>query len=51
MAIVMESAKLSVPVPPVMGDNVPLEIQQYIIQVHDYLNAVSRDLKKIGDLV
>lgn len=51
MAVVLEIKTLPVPVPPVMGDDIPLEIKQYITEVNDYLTAVSRDIKKIGELV
>ena len=44
----LETAALTVPVLPTSLDNLPPEIVDYLLRVNDYLQAVHRDIQKLG---
>lgn len=49
--MVLETDKLAVPVLPTNFDGLPQEVIDYLMQVNDYLQAVHRDMRKIGGVV
>ena len=47
----LETAKMSPPLAPTLPVDTPIELVLYMQQMQDYMQALHRDIKKLGDAV
>ena len=47
----LETTKMSPPLAPTLPADTPIELVLYMQQMQDYMAALSRDLKRLGDAV